>query len=247
MPVIDEIREEQKKFKNMTLKEKAGYIWDYYKIHIIVSIFLIIFAVMMTRDIYRNSMPVHLNAIVVNSNFTYDSEASLPIAYVNYADIDTKKENYMIDYSMHIIPENFDQTGLAYQQKIMAMFASNELDIMIADRPLIESFADVDAYVNLEEFLPDDLKQELEDKGYTYYTYPNEQTVSDANAIAENREPAPVGIHMKNCTRMNEDGDFGTYFEESDPIFTIAINSERRENAIEFLRFLISQDEPITD
>jgi hypothetical protein len=117
MPVIDEIREEQKKFKTMTPKEKVGYIWDYYKIHIIVGIFLIVFGAMLARDVYKNSLPMHLNACIVNSNFTYDTDATIPISYVNYADIDTDKENYMIDYSMHIIPENFDQVGLAYQQK----------------------------------------------------------------------------------------------------------------------------------
>lgn len=229
MPVIDEIREEQKKFKHMTPKEKAGYIWDYYKIHIIVGIFLLIFAAMLIRDVRKNSLPIHLNACIVNSNFTYDTEATIPTAYVNYADIDTDKENYYIDYSMHIVPENFDQVGLAYQQKLMALFSSAELDVLMADKPLIESFADVDAYANLEELLPADLKQELEEKGYTYFTYPNE-------------EPIPVGIYMENCTRMNQDGEFGTYFPESEPIFTIAINTERPDYAIEFLRFLISMD-----
>ena len=242
MPVIDEIREEQKKFKTMTPKEKAGYIWDYYKIHIIAGILLIVLASLFIKDIRKNSLPVHLNACIVNSNFTYDTDTVLPTAYVNYADIDTDKENYYIDYSMHISPESFDQTGLAYQQKLMALFSSAELDILIADKPLIESFADVDAYANLDELLPEDLKQELEEKGYTYYIYPNEDTPEDADAIVENIEPAPLGIYMKNCTRMNEDGEFGTYFPESEPIFAIAVNTTRPEQSIEFLRFLISMD-----
>lgn len=242
MPVIDEIREEQKKFKSMTPKEKAGYIWDYYKIHIIVGIFLIIFASMLIKDVYKNNMPIRLYACVVNSNFTYDTESDIPTAYVNYAEIDTKKENYMIDYSMHIVPENFDQVGLAYQQKLMALFSSNDIDVLMADKPLIESFADVEAFADLNEILPTDLKQELEAKGYTYYIYPNEETVSDAEAIAENREPQALGIYLKDCTRIREDGDFGTYFAESEPVFTIAINTERLDSAIEFLRFLISKD-----
>ena len=38
MPVNDDIRAEKSKFKNMTVKEKLRYIWDYYRIPIIIGI-----------------------------------------------------------------------------------------------------------------------------------------------------------------------------------------------------------------
>ena len=42
--IIDEIREQQRKMKDMTWKERFAYYWEYYKVHTIVTIVAIIAA-----------------------------------------------------------------------------------------------------------------------------------------------------------------------------------------------------------
>ncbi len=49
--VIDEIRQQQMKTKEMSAKGKLEYFWDYYKVHTIVAILVIFFAAMFIRDI----------------------------------------------------------------------------------------------------------------------------------------------------------------------------------------------------
>lgn len=49
--VRDEIRQQQLKTRDMTLKGKLKYFWDYYKIHALVCILVLIFIVTFVHDI----------------------------------------------------------------------------------------------------------------------------------------------------------------------------------------------------
>ena len=48
--IIDEIREQQRKMKDMTWKERFAYYWEYYKVHTIVTIVAIIAIVSGTAE-----------------------------------------------------------------------------------------------------------------------------------------------------------------------------------------------------
>ena len=231
MPVIDDIKQETKKFKNMNFKEKSQYIWDYYKIPIISGIVLILFAVFIIRDIRDNSRETYLSACMLNSNHIYDDDTTLITEYTNYADIDTEAVQLNIDFSMRIDLDNADQMSMAYQQKIMALFAAEELDVMVGDEAIISTYADAYAFADLNEVLPADVKAELEEKGYTYYM-----------SKLEDGTTAPVGIYMEQCKRFKDDGANGTYAADANPIYTIAYSAPHPEHAIEYLEFLISRD-----
>jgi hypothetical protein len=231
MQVIDNLKKEQKKIKDFSFAGKCSYIWDYYKVPIIASVIVILFAVLLIKDVVLNSRPTYLYTCILNSNYTYETDTTIPIEYTNYAAIDTEAQILTFDYSMHIDPEGFDQSAIGYQQKLLALLSSNEVDVIIGNEEIIENYAKVGAYTNLQELLPDDLAQELEEKGYTYYTYRN-----------EDGQTVPVGINMETCTRFHEDGELGTYAEGDNPIFTIILDSKQSAHALEFLRFLISKD-----
>lgn len=231
MPVIDDINAEKKKFKDMNFKGKAQYIWDYYRVPIIVVAGILFLSIFIIKDIISNNRETYLNACMINTNYIYDTETTLINDYINYAGVDTDAMQLNIDYSMKIDLEGGDQMSLAYQQKIMALFAANELDLMIADNNLIDSYASADAFANIEEFLPDDLKAELEEKGFSYYT-----------AKTEDGSTIPVGVCLENCKRFEMDGTAGTYAEDVMPVYAVVYNAPHPEHAIEYLRFLISEN-----
>ena len=228
MPVNDDIRAEKSKFKNMTVKEKLRYIWDYYRIPIIIGIIGVVFIFTLVKDIISNNRETYLSACILNSNYTYETDTTLVNEYVNYSGVDTEAMQLNIDFSMHIDLNAADQMSLAYQQKVMALFAAKEIDVMVGDQNIIDSYASAEAFCNLTELLPADLAAELEQKGYTYYT-----------ATYENGSTVPVGLYMDSCVRLKNDD---TYKDGVHPIFTISANAPHPEHAIEFLRFLISRD-----
>lgn len=232
MPLSDDIKQENKKFKFMTPKEKARYIWDYYKFPIIIVIVATLIITSITRDVIRNSRETYLHACMINSNYYYDTESTLLNEYKNYSGVDTDAMQLVLDFSMHIHLEEDDPTSAAYQQKIMALFSANDLDVMVGDEGFMQPYAESEAFLNIEEVLPADLKEELEQKGFTYYT----ATTEDGNTVS-------AGIRLDHCQRFEEDGSLGTYTEDVRPIFAITHNTQRIDHAIEYLRFLISKNE----
>ena len=49
-----EIKEQHRKTKNMSLKGKLGYFWDYYRIHTAVVLAVLVLAVMFIRQYRAN-------------------------------------------------------------------------------------------------------------------------------------------------------------------------------------------------
>ena len=231
MSVNEEIKQEHKKLKFMTAQEKIQYIWEYYHLHIIITIVGVVFLVFFIHDIIENNKPVHLNACLVNTNGTTQTASTLLDDYIEYAKIDTEKESAAIDMTMRIDLESMDQVSVAYQQKIMALLSSEGLDVLAADEELIEKFGEMEAFLDLDAVLPDDLKKELNEKGYEFFS-----------CKLESGETQTVGIYIENSRRLALDGDYGAYDASCKPVFSIPATTIRLEQALEFLRFLISQD-----
>ena len=91
--VIEEIREQQKKaFATMTPKEKLAYFWDYYKIHTIVAIAVIVFVIAFINS-YRSNKPIAFYAVMLNADSYGDNAAfanTWSEGFMEYAGIDPK-------------------------------------------------------------------------------------------------------------------------------------------------------------
>ena len=245
--------EQRKKFKELDFKGKLTFIWDYYKWAFIGGICVIVVLSVFIRDCRENLKPVYLDALMINSNFSFDTTNTLDSDYVSQIGFDTDEYNYYIDTSVNLSEDNFDTTMVAYQQKIVSMYAAGELDVVIGPKNIMEGSADCECYGNLSEILPQDLIDELIDRDYEFYYY-------DAKAIAERKaaedpeytderseDELPdtyfAGIYLDNCSYLNNNGEYGAYDlateEDERPIFTIPANAPHTDHAVEFLRFLI--------
>ncbi|MCR5668026.1 MAG: hypothetical protein K6G05_03110 [Lachnospiraceae bacterium] len=133
-------------FKDLTTKKKLQFIWDYYKIHIIITAVIIcsIFSIVKT----------------IRNNASYD----LYVAYINVAtsdgftdsieDIsDLKTDNY----TDLLITEDPQGQNLEYAYassiKVMSAISAEKLDVVIADSYGIEYANQSDYLVDLNEFL----------------------------------------------------------------------------------------------
>ncbi len=231
MAITDEIKQETRKMKDMSLKEKAAYLWEYYKIPMIGTIAGILFLSVFIRDWVNNNKPVYLYALFINSNFIYEDTSTIEADYIAREEIDLEENNLYIDFSMQMLDDGYDQLTLGNQQKIMALYASGGLDSVLGPVDVIQTYAAADAYADLAALLPDDVKQTLADKGYKYYYYSSEGVTHT------------IGVYMDHCEYLNMQGTEGTfpYTEEPDkrPVFTIAVNAKNPEHAVEFLRMMI--------
>lgn len=238
MAINDEIREQTKKLSDMTFRKKISYIIYYYKVHILVAIFIIILLTSLIHTIVSHKESL-FSCVMINS-LPYDSSfTTLKEDFSSYAGIDLDEYDVNIDCTMNMNYTETDQMTYGYAQKILALLNAGDVDVFIADQPVIDNYAQISAFADLEKALPDDLKQQLSGKfDYYYYEYTDEDT-NETSLI-------PIGLYiydsniLKNC--YDRDGVHGMYAEKTNPIFCITSTGKNSENAIRFLQYLVSEN-----
>ena len=214
-----EAKEERKKLKEMSARDKAWYIWEYYKIHMLLGAILLFLLYAVGVIIYQKTFTTRLNAIIINDVGTlsdYDGLANRFKSRMDYG----KKDLVQFDNSIYL---SFDgdttEMGYASLAKVTAVVASRDLDLMICDQDSIDHYASNGGYLDLEEALPADLWELVKDDAY----------------YAEDQDGSvhPFAVDLKNSgfTEWTSCGLDPAYFG-------LVSNSKRTETAIEFLRCL---------
>lgn len=128
--VRDEIREQQKKTKDMTPKERLAYFWFYYKVPFIAGIAAVIFLSIMIHDMVT-AKDYNFYALMLNSQNLNDTAISE--SFSEYADLDNKKYECYIDTMTTLSLKDYTQYDMATYQKIIAQAATNDFDALVLD------------------------------------------------------------------------------------------------------------------
>lgn len=219
----NEAREEQAKLKKMSFRDKLWYIWEYYKIHMLIGCVILFFLYALGTIFYQKSFTTQLFFIVMNdrsgSEADYEGLANNFKTRMGYG----KKDKVEVDSSLYIsFEENTSQLDYASLAKMTAIVASKDLDVLISDSPAVEHYASNGAFLNLEEVLPADLWDMVKDDVYM--------------AKDENGNPFPAAISLDNSYFHEKTG---TKMEEA--YFSLINNSTRTDTAFEFLRYLYEE------
>lgn len=248
MSINDEIKKQTHKLKDMTIKGKVTYIWDYYKFWIIGAVVAVIVIVSVTKSIISNSRPIYLNAILINSNLEYDKSVALDQEFAKEVDVNLDEYQMPIDVSMSFSMEGtYTQMDMAFQTKLVGAYSTGELDVVMGPVEIMAGAANVDAYGNLDEMLPKDLIDYLKDREYEFYYMKPVKEVKEGTGLDGSDEVVYgeeyfAGIYLDNCSYLNNLGENGVYNPPEDEkdrvIFTIPANTKRLEHSIEFLKFI---------
>lgn len=236
MAMFDEIKEQTVKIKDMNFKDKCSYIWLYYKWWIIGTICGVACLISIISSVVKNSIPVYLDVEFLNTNLFYEEENHIDDDFIEYAGIDTKNNNLLINTTTVLKSDAQNEADYSEQIRILAEYSAEQLDVICGPESIITGPADVGSYGNLEELLPDGMLDELIKKGYEpfYYTeLPDDEKPDEKITYIG-------GIYIDNCAYLNRQGSAGTYttINGDRPVLTIAVNSQHIDNAIEFIRFL---------
>lgn len=239
MAIKDEIKKESVKLKDMPPKKKAEYIWEYYKIPIIIVVAAVFFIVTFIRDYRINKRPYFIDAILINSDIGYSADNYILNDFIKYAGVDTETYNIAVDTTISIDEEKLDQMSMANSQKVMALFAAGELDVVMGPDSIMDQYGGMDAFMDLSGVLSEDKVKSLKDAGYEMYY----ATVYEDD---ENGKPQPVntylaGVYLDNSRYLAslEEGAFRSVKESGRrPVFAIAARSVRVENSLKLLSML---------
>lgn len=261
MPVIDDIREQQKKaMKEMGFKGKLSYFWYYYKIHTIVGILVIVFAVSLIHQIVTSKdygfYASFINAAVANP----ETSQTWAEEFTEYAGIDTEQYEVYIDDSFLLSEEAPSEYAMVDVQKLAAMIQAREINAIVADTETFEKYAQLEYFYNLEDFLtPEEIEAY---KDYFYYTdaaafgtdgadttYSAETAaakVIDHRDPSTMEQPVAVGICITDAEKIKESGFYG-YLSDSDVTFQgypseavigIPANMENPQLTLRFIEYL---------
>jgi hypothetical protein len=135
--------------------------------------------------------------------------------------INTKKSDCYIDATVYYTPDDISYEAYIYIEKVMAVIASNELDVIVGDADTIDYYSKLECFSDVTTILPEDLMEEFKDK--LYYA-----------KVGESEELIPVGIYITDAPKINEN----YYYVGMEPIMGFIVNSNSIDNAIEFLRYI---------
>lgn len=218
--VNGEIREQLQKLKDMSFKNKLGYLWHYYKIHTIVTVIIIIFAATLIHDIVTHK-DFAFYALLINAETPYIDYLAYGNEFEQYAGINTDKYVAFFDTSSKISNEYYSQDSAANTDKIAAMIYTGTIDVIVADTYAFEYYAQSETFVNLEDVLPKEVLEKYSHSLYytdadTYVRYeddyssgemPDRNTYTINHHLAEGmKKPVPVGIFLSDESNLMKTG-----------------------------------------
>lgn len=271
--VMEEIREQQKKaFATMTPKERLAYFWDYYKVHTIVAIAVIVFAIALINS-YRSSKPTAFYAVLLNANTVEDNAAAAAAwndGFMEYAGIDPESYQVTIDTTVAFSSEGNSQYDVANRQKMAAMLYAGDVHALVTDTETFESYAHLDYFYNLtdtfteEELAPyadllyytdgaafdedtGDTLEEMEAAQEAVYN-----SVIDHSNPSSMEKPVAVGIRIpRTGNRLGDSGYYDYIFENdytfqgypSEIVIGIPLSAENPALTLQFLNYIMSDCE----
>lgn len=268
--VIDEIREQQKKMKDMTFKEKLAYFWYYYKVHTIVILLVVIFGSSWIHEIVV-AKDTCFYGIMLNAS-QLDGEI-MEASFSEYAGLDTEKYECFIDTMSTLSYQTQTEYDLATYQKMIALVQTKDLDVMVLDGQVCYNFAfnsmllDLRTVMTEEELAAyegdiyyidyaaireaeeqqdsastDELMKEAEER--------NQATIEEIAAEANSHrdptameEPIPVGIFLTDSPFVEKTGAYTDLV----PVYGICATSQRLDVAEKYLEYLMDENIPFEE
>lgn len=165
MAVWDDIKKQHKKVRKKGFKAMVSYFWDYYKVPTAVIIVIALFSFYLIRDMASN-LPYGFYAMMINSTMHPDGEV-IGEDFAGYAGIDTSSYNVLIDTNQTLSTNSYNTYDVSTQERIMAITAAGDLDVMIADQSVFEQYARNSYMTDLRDLMSEDELKKYD--GYIYY------------------------------------------------------------------------------
>lgn len=222
--IQDEIKAQQDKLKDKSFSEKMEYFWYYYKIHVFVVLFIIISLSIFISAAIKDSKEPSIYVTLINSNLGSEADTTLLSDYVSARNIDTKEHPAKMDFTLQMSSTQADDASMASSQKYMSMLTSGKMDVILCDQWIIDEYAILDAYENLETYLsPEDFEKV---KDNLYYCEVNE------------KGKIPVAFYATDVDKILTDSLYG---KKETPLIAICRTSKRKDAAVDFIHYLLNE------
>ncbi len=146
----------------MTFRQKAAYLWTYYKWVPIAAAGVVLLICMVISSVKNSAMTTLYSGAVINHELSAEGEYFLSDGLFGYLNGETGKDRVdMFTTYYNGLSASFDpQADSAAAIKINAMVASKELDYVIMDRTAYDYYKEGGIFMPLDQlFTPQQLEQ----------------------------------------------------------------------------------------
>ena len=225
--INDEIKEQKKKFKELSFTEKLQYIWEYYRLIIAAVIAVILIVASFINAYIRNNYDTVCAIAVCDGKLTgYDSDDDiLTKGFTEYLGIDGKKERINIDYSYTLEEKPFDQDPQISKEKIYVLSQTHNLDGYMSEYDDIDHFCfDTSCFFyDLRELFSTEELEQLSDY-IIYHTHNDGETI-------------PVAVDISKAPEVTK-----TNLTMDQPCYGIVQSASHPENAADFIRYVFGMN-----
>lgn len=227
------------KWKMLTPAKRVQYIWNYYKLPIVIGLILLYIVI---YTFYRNSgkKDVILYTALVNVAPGEAFCETLSDKFLEYAQADQKKEAFTLYKGLYLTDDESNeqfQYTYASQMKILAAIDDEQLDVVLADKEAFEAFAQNGYLYDLDTFFMDaDLKESLESffvEGMEILEDNAKEAVLDPDVEYQAvTKKYPMALDLSGFSLFQDAG-----FQDTVYLCVIA-NTPRQEQVEQYIRYL---------
>lgn len=229
------------KWKQLNGRQKLQYIWDYYKLPIVVCLILLYIIGYIIYGHFSKKDTVLYTALV-NVSVDEQLNTQLNSGFMDFIDADTSRNDMQLYTGLYLTTDQDDpnhEYTYASRIKIIASIDDEKLDIVLMNREAFDAFSQNGYLCNLEELLcnsDDDALAGLKSSLITNIVIledNSEELLSDDSLSYEAvTEEYPMGLDVSQKGLFRDAG-----FEDSVYLGVIG-NSPRMDMAAEYIKYL---------
>lgn len=153
----DRSRGELEKLREMTLKEKLEYIWEYYSYYIVGITVAVILIISLVRTCYLSP---DIGLTIAWDGIYIESEQIDALTDELGARLFEDGDNKIVESTYFFAAPDDAQVMMAYYDRLIAMIASGSIDIFMLDWDTLEAYSILEYVQPLDEILSELRKQD---------------------------------------------------------------------------------------
>ena len=202
-------------------KSRITFIWDYYKIPIIVVLSVLLLSViLLISNIGRKDASMYV-VLLNNDSSLRECDSTIFDETLKKTDLDLKGKSVDVNDKLSVGQEGNEAEDIETMQILTALFTISDLDLYVADKQYFDYFLEDGGYADLSLLIDQNLLERYKDDLYYWENQYGQKTL--------------CGIILHNDSMLHKAG-----YYHNDVIMGVVANANNLQAAVEFIRQMLS-------
>ena len=214
-------KDRQQLFRLPDNKSRITFIWDYYKIPIIVFLSVLLLSViLLISNIGRKDASMYV-VLLNNDSSLRECDSTIFDETLKKTDLDLKGKSVDVNDKLSVGQEGNEAEDIETMQILTALFTISDLDLYVADKQYFDYFLEDGGYADLSLLIDQNLLERYKDDLYYWENQYGQKTL--------------CGIILHNDSMLHKAG-----YYHNDVIMGVVANANNLQAAVEFIRQMLS-------